>query len=115
MIVLSILAAFAVNEWQEGQKRKERAGEARAAFIHEIRANKDVLVSDAYLPHHRRLQQLYKQAADAGSADPGAFFDTGVHPVPLRDSAWRMLSGGAILMELPSDLVLALSEIYRAQ
>ena len=115
MIVLSILAALGVNEWQEAQKRGRQASDARAAFIHEIRANRDLLVSDDYLPHHRRLQKQYQQAADTAAPDPGAFFETGVHPAPLRDAAWGMLSGSAILMELPSDLVLMLSEIYRAQ
>ena len=115
MIVLSILAALAVNNWQESRALAKRVADARAAFINEISANRDLLVSDDYLPHHRRLQQQYKHAADAGAPDPGAFFDTGVHPAPLRDSAWRMLSSSTILTELPSDLVLTLSEIYRAQ
>jgi hypothetical protein len=115
MIVLSILVALGVNNWQESRALAKRVADARTAFINEIRANRDLLVSSDYLPHHQRLRAQYKQAADAGAADPGAFFETGVHPAPLRDSAWRMLTGSTILTELPSDLVLALSEIYRAQ
>jgi type II secretory pathway pseudopilin PulG len=115
MIVLSILAALAVNNWQESRARAQRAADARTAFASEIRANKDLLLSDNYLPHHRRLKEEYDKAAKGETGDPETFFDTGVHPTPLRDSAWRMLSGSAILMELPSELVLALSDIYRAQ
>jgi hypothetical protein len=115
MIVLSILAALAVNNWQESRARVQRATDARAAFTNEIRANKDLLLSENYLPHHRRLQSEYEKVVKGEATDAGAFFETGIHPAPLRDSAWRMLSGSAILLELPSELVLALSDIYRAQ
>ena len=115
MIVLSILAALAVNNWQESRARDRRVAETRAAFVNEITANKQLLLSDNYLPHHRRLQSEYQKVAKGEATDSGAFFETGVHPTPLRDSAWRMLSGSATLMELPSGFVLSLNDIYRAQ
>jgi hypothetical protein len=115
MIVLSILAALAVNNWQESRTLAKHVADARAAFTNEIQANKDLLLSENYLPHHRHLQSEYEKIVKGEAADSGAFFETGVHPAPLRDSAWRMLSGSAILLELPSELVLALSDIYRAQ
>jgi len=115
MIVLSILAALAVNNWQESRALAKRVADARTAFANEIRANKDLLLSDNYLPHHRRLQIEYAKAAKEGANDPGAFFETGLHPTPLRDSSWRMLSGSATLMQLPSGFVLALTDIYRLQ
>ncbi len=48
-------------------------------------------------------------------ADTSSFFETGVHPTPWSDSAWRTLSGSAILMDLPSEIVLFVSDIYGAQ
>jgi hypothetical protein len=115
MIVLSILAALAVNNWQESRARDRRVAETRAAFVNEITANKQLLLSDKYLPHHRRLQAEYTKIVKEGAPDTHAFFDTGLHPTPLRDSAWRMLSGSATLMELPSGFVLSLTDIYRLQ
>jgi hypothetical protein len=115
MIVLSILAALAVNNWQESRAKDRRVAETRAAFVNEITANKQLLLSDIYLPHHRRLQAEYTKIATEGAPDSHAFFETGLHPTPLRDSAWRMLSGSAILMELPSGFVLSLTDIYRLQ
>ena len=115
MIILSILAALAVNNWQESRATAKRVEEARTAFVNEISANKQLLLSNDYLPHHRRLQVDYKKAAEEGASDQHTFFDTGVHPVPLRDSAWRMLSGTDTLMRLPPDFVLALTDIYRLQ
>jgi len=115
MIVLSILAALAVNQWQESRALAKRVAEARTAFVNEISANRQLLLSNGYLPHHRRLEADYKKAEQEGATDPHTFFDTGVHPAPLRDSAWRMLSGTDTLMRLPPDIVLALTDIYRLQ
>jgi hypothetical protein len=115
MIVLSILAALAVNQWQESRARAERVTSARTAFVNEIRSNRELLLSESYLPHHRRLRLEYEQIVKGEIADKNSFFETGVHPTPLRDSAWRVLSGTAVLMDLPPEIVLALSDIYRAQ
>ena len=115
MIVLSILAALAVNNWQEARAKAKRVVDARAAFVNEISANKQLLLSANYLPHHQKLKADYDAAMKNNAADPGTFFETGLHPTPLRDSAWRMLSGSATLMDLPSGFVLALTDIYRLQ
>jgi hypothetical protein len=115
MIVLSILAALAVNNWQESHAKARRVADTRAAFVNEITANKQLLLSDNFLPHHRRLRAEYSKIATEGAPDSHAFFETGLHPTPLRDSAWRMLSGSATLMELPSGFVLSLTDIYRLQ
>jgi len=115
MIVLSILAALAVNNWQESRALAKRVADARTAFANEISANRQLLVSSDYLPHHRRLRADYGKAQPQGAPDPHTFFDTGVHPAPLRDSVWRMLSGTDTLMRLPPDFALTLTDIYRLQ
>jgi len=115
MIVLSILAALAVNNWQESRAKDKRVADARRAFVNEITANKQLLLADNHLPHHRRLQAEYSKIVTEGAPDSHAFFDTGLHPTPLRDSAWRMLSGSATLMDLPAGFVLALTDIYGLQ
>jgi len=115
MIILSILAALAVNQWQESRARVQRVAEARRAFTNEIQRNHELLLSENYLPHHRRLKAEYAKAAKGEAADTNSFFETGVHPTPWSDSAWRTLSGSAILMDLPSEIVLIVSDIYGAQ
>ena len=115
MIVLSILAALAVNNWQEKHARDKRVADAKTAFVNEITANKQLLRSAFYLPHHQKLQADYDTAMRNNAPDPGTLFETGLHPAPLRDSAWRMLSGTATLMEMPSGLLLAITDIYRLQ
>ena len=114
MIVLSILAALAVNNWQESRAAAKRVAEARAAFANEIASNKQLLLADFHLPHHRLLRVEYDKALKENLNDPGTFFD-GLHRAPLRDSAWRMLSGTATLMKLDPEFVLALTDIYQLQ
>jgi hypothetical protein len=106
---------LAVNQWQESRALAQRVAEARAAFATEIRSNRDLLLSDSYLPHHRRLQAQYAKASRGETADSNTFFQTGVHPTPLRDSAWRIFSGSTVLTNLPPQILFDLSDIYRAQ
>lgn len=115
LIVLSILAALAVNEWRDNRERANRAAETRAAFVNEIRSNRDLLASDPILPHHKRLHDEYRKLSEAGSTAEGALFETGVHPAALRDAAWRSFSTGSTLVDFPPDDVVLLSDIYRAQ
>jgi len=115
LIILSVLVALAVNDWRAGRERRTRTAEARQAFAREISANREQLASDQILPHHRRLQAIYRKAVDENAADPGALFDTGLHPPALRDAAWRAFSGGTIFADFPAERVLLLSDIYHAQ
>ncbi|HKP93760.1 MAG TPA: hypothetical protein VJS88_07670, partial [Chthoniobacterales bacterium] len=50
-----------------------------------------------------------------GSAEPGSAFDTGLHPAPLRDAAWRSFSASGTLVDFAPAEVILLSDIYRAQ
>jgi hypothetical protein len=115
LIVISILLALAVNEWRDNRARLTRAAEARTAFANEIRANRDLVLSDPILPHHKRLQAEYQKLAQAASTEPGSLFETGVHPAALRDAAWRSFSTGSTLVDFAPDEVVLLSDIYRAQ
>ncbi|HEX8679567.1 MAG TPA: hypothetical protein VF683_06395 [Chthoniobacterales bacterium] len=115
LIVVSIVVALAVNEWRERHARLERVAEARGVFVNEIESNRTLLRSEDYLPHHRRLQAEYERLAAENSDAVGTLFETGVHPAPLRDAAWRSFSAGATLVDFgPAELVM-LSDIYRAQ
>lgn len=115
MIILSILAALGVNQWQESRARVHRVADARRAFTNEIQRNHELLLSAINLPHHRQLQAEFAKAVKGEAADTGSFFEAGVHPTPWSDSAWRTLSGSAILMDLPSEIVLIVSDVYGAQ
>lgn len=114
LIAVSVLVALAVNDWKEGHERAARAAEARAAFTSEMAANRKFLASDSILGHHRRLQAIYG-ALVAGATDPGALFESGLHPAALQDAAWRGFSTGTIFADFAADNVLLLSDIYHTQ
>lgn len=114
-IVLSVLLALAVNDWQQNRERRTRAREARSAFAAEMRANREMLASDPIIGHHRRLQDIYVKAVAANAVDPGTLYDSGFHPPPSRDAAWRSFSSGTIFADFTAEDVLLLSDIYRAQ
>ncbi|HEX8281672.1 MAG TPA: hypothetical protein VF551_09855 [Chthoniobacterales bacterium] len=115
LIVVSILVALAVDEWRDHRARSARADEARAIFAHEIESNRALLQSPSYLPHHSRLQAEYQELTSAGSDQPGSLFESGVHPAPLRDAAWRSFSASSTLADFAPDEILVLSDLYRAQ
>jgi len=115
MIILSVLAALAVNKWQEARDRARHAGEARVAFGNEIKANHDLLLSEAHLPLHRVLQTEYAKAAKGESFDTTISFETSVHPPLFRDAAWRSFSTASVMADLPPQLVLAFADIYHSQ
>jgi type II secretory pathway pseudopilin PulG len=115
MIVLSILAALAVNNWQQDRDLAKRVADARTAFANEISVNKQMLLAAGHLPHHQKLRTEYAEAKSKGAPDPRTLFDTGLHPAPLRDSVWRMLSGTDTLMHLPPEVVVSLTDIYGLQ
>lgn len=115
LIVLSILAALAVDQWRDNRARAERATEARASFVHEIKSNRELIRSAPILPHHKRLEGEYRELAAAESSEPGSVFQTGMHPAALRDAAWRSFSNSATLVDFAPAEVVLLSDIYRAQ
>ena len=115
MIVVSILAALAVNNWQQARDLSKRVADARVAFANEITVNKAMLLAEDYIPHHQKLREAYAKAKSEGAPDPQILFDRGLHPAPLRDSIWRMLSGTDTLMHLPPEVVVSLTDIYGLQ
>lgn len=115
LIVLSILAALAVNDWRETHERRQRIADARQAFANEISANRDLAGQKDYLPYHRHLQSTYNKVRNENGIDPGTIFELGVHPTPLRDAAWRSFSSSGIMADFAPADVLILSDIYRAQ
>jgi hypothetical protein len=115
LIVLSILLALAVNEWRDDRTRAASIAEARRLFANELAGNRALLLSDAILPHHKRLQAEYAKLVEANSTSQGPVFETGVHPALLRDAAWHSFAiGGTLANFAPAEVVL-LSDIYRGQ
>jgi hypothetical protein len=116
MILVSILAAFAIDNWREDKERARRLAEARVSLTQELRFNLDLLAHDDYLPHHLRLQGIYRKMMEAGTTDRAdAMFERGIHPAPLRDAAWRSFLVSGVASDLQFALHARLAGIYGAQ
>jgi hypothetical protein len=126
LIVFSVLVALGVDRWREERELQREVREVRAAFVQEVRGNRDLLASGRYLPYHRRMWEHYRamgKAADAGDSallatlqkENSVRFGNGVWPTPLRDAVWRSLSQSDLLRHMQANEVFILADTYREQ
>lgn len=122
LIIFSISLALAISAWMSDLQTAERVREARSYFIEELQANRTMLLSDAILPHHRRILGAVRDTPmDQPLSREGAMptlnvvFATGIHTAALRDVAWSTFSNGELLAHMPPEQVFALNDAYEAQ
>jgi hypothetical protein len=80
------------------------------------------VLSDDYLPHHRRLSETIGKVSSLGTptreqAMPAfqAVMQTGIHLTPAEDSVWRSVSPSDLLEHMPPEKVFTLARVYRIQ
>jgi type II secretory pathway pseudopilin PulG len=118
LIVLSILLALAVNEWQDARRDERLANQALAAFRQELSQNRARLRE--LIPYHERIQGEMQQMADAGTVHsyedlrkiPGF---AGFRPAFLLQTAWRSALATGALGKIDYRTVNALSTTYTLQ
>lgn len=126
LIVFSVLLALAVDQWREDRELARQVRDARQAFANEIRGNRDLLTSERFHGHHKRMWahfRLLSEAADAKDEPrlaeldkiTTAEFGNGVWPTPLRDAVWRSLSQSELVRHMQPAEVFALADVYREQ
>jgi hypothetical protein len=122
LIILSIIAALAVNEWRDQRELESHVRRARVAFAQEIQANSGTLLDEKTgLPYHRRLWKRYQElgAKPVITVDDlrplYEEFPHGINMLRLRDAVWRSLSGSDLLRRLDQHDLFLLAEIYRQQ
>lgn len=122
LIILSIIAALAVNEWRDQRELEAQVHRARIAFAREIEANRATLLSEkSGLPYHERLWQRYRELGAKPVItieDLQPIYDefpSGANMLRLRDAVWRSFSGSDLLRRLDQQDLFLLAEIYRQQ
>jgi hypothetical protein len=116
LIVFSVLLALTLDEWREDAAERARFAEAVHSLADEVKFNRELLAGAFYVDHHRRLLEHYQSRASAGgSEDADEAFKTGLHPAPLRDTAWATLGDSGVARLLPFGLRADLGGIYRDQ
>jgi len=104
-IVLGVLLALAVSEWQEQQNNKERAATALGNVRAELQSNLDLL--NIIYPNNSRVVEAISSGENANSED-----EMVVPGVQLRSSAWQTLTTTGLGNYIDYDLLVGLSQLY---
>ncbi|MEP4146045.1 MAG: hypothetical protein ABJL54_02430 [Halioglobus sp.] len=109
-IVLAVLLALAVSEWQEDRQNKERSSLGLKAVIAELESNLATLI-DRHTQNKATVEAA--MAAEETSEDPvNAQFSPAVQ---VRDTAWNALNATGMSNYLEYELILELSNVYANQ
>ncbi|MEP5763508.1 MAG: hypothetical protein ABJ308_02905 [Halieaceae bacterium] len=110
-IVLGVLLALGVSEWQEERKKDELADKALVNIHNELAANRTILESI-----HANNQESIKLAQAASDEDDDSTEDRQFIPgIQVRSTAWETLQSSGVANYLDFELLLALSEAYSMQ
>jgi hypothetical protein len=107
-IVLGVLLALAVSEWQEDRDRREQARIALENIEGELQWNLDLLTR----VHENNSATLAAIDADDGSSDDNRSI---IPALQLRETAYQALLSSGIANHVDYTLLLSLSEAYSTQ
>jgi hypothetical protein len=118
MIVLSILLALWVNDWQQQRADERLAAQSLVNFLKEIQQNHARL--DDAMPYHQGVDTALKQTLqEHGIRSRADLFQMvgldGVRPPFLLDTAWQTALATGALTHMDYETVSALSLTYTLQ
>lgn len=116
LIVISILLALALDEWQEDRELQKLVDRSVISFEREITQNKRWL--DDIAPYHLGLGNILMELE--GRQDEAVIVEfrnivDGVQPDVLLDSAWQTSLASGALTQMDYELISALSLTYGMQ
>ena len=104
-IVLGVLLALGVSEWQENRNNAERAAVALSNIRAELQSNLDLL--EIIYPNNKRIVE----GISSGQAENPE--DANVIPgVQMRSSAWQTLGATGLSNFVEYELLIELSQLY---
>jgi hypothetical protein len=113
-IVLSILAAFAVENWRDNQNNQRLAVKSLQIFEREI--NQNLAAIEDLAPFHSGILNILAQArADTTQMVDVRSVMEGLQVIPLRNAAWQTALGTGVLTHIDVETVWGLSLTYSRQ
>jgi hypothetical protein len=114
LIMMSILLALAVDEWQEGRDFEVLAHQSLQIFAQEIEQN--LAIMNDVVPYHVGLQQVVAEMA----AEPERVVDVhsiveGMQPTVLLNMAWATALATGAFRHMDVNTVSKLSRMYSLQ
>jgi hypothetical protein len=116
LIVVSILFALALDEWQEDREIEELVNRSLSSFVRELQQNKAGI--EAVNPYHRGLRQILERRNQGDSVPSPVEFRSIMEqfqPFVLLNSAWQTAVATGVLARMDYELVSALSLTYSTQ
>ncbi|MCZ6828916.1 MAG: hypothetical protein O7F73_04910 [Gammaproteobacteria bacterium] len=116
LIVVSILLALGLDEWQEDQEIQEMIDRSIINFSHELARNKS-RVEDISAYHQGVWKILEKRSNQPNTASIVEFRNImdAMQPVVLTNSAWQTAVATGVLGRMDFELVSALTLTYNTQ
>jgi hypothetical protein len=115
LIVVSILLALGLDEWQEDQEIQELIDRSITNFVNEVTQNRSRI--DDVSAYHQGVQQILKQRSSNGGLASLDFRNImeALQPVVLTSSAWQTAVATGALGRMDFELVSALTLTYNTQ
>jgi hypothetical protein len=115
LIVVSILLALALDEWQEDQEIQELIDRSITNFVNEVTQNRSRI--DDVSAYHQGVQQILKQRSSNGGLASLDFRNImeALQPIVLTSSAWQTAVATGALGRMDFELVSALTLTYNTQ
>ncbi|MBB5210882.1 hypothetical protein [Microbulbifer hydrolyticus] len=109
-IVIGVLLALAVNEWNQNRIEKIRAAEAIENVVQEIRSN--IKFMNVVHSNNRAVVELLKnESVHQDDADEKQF----VPGLQIQDAAWKMLNSTGVSEFIDYETLYDISAIYSLQ
>ena len=109
-IIIGVLLALAVNEWNENRIQTEKANEAIQNIIHEIDSNIKLMV--IVNKNNKAVIELLKNESDASNDNNNHQFLPGLQ---IQDTAWKTLQSTGISQSIEYSTLYTLSNLYSLQ
>lgn len=116
LIIVSILAALAVDEWAEDRDYQELADQSLQIFAREIEQN--LAMMNENVPYHVGLRDVVQEMASR--SDPDRVTDVhsiieGLQPIALQNTAWETALATGAFRYIDVNTVSKLSWMYSLQ
>lgn len=115
LIVVSILLALALDEWQEDQEIQELIDRSIANFVNELTQNRSRI--EDVSAYHQGVRQILQQRRAGNGLDSREFRNImeALQPIVLTSSAWQTAVATGALGRMDFELVSALTLTYNTQ
>ena len=110
-IVLGVMLALGVSEWQQEREYAQLADTALANVAWELKSNLEVLTRI----HENNAETIALAQADADDPDASTEDRQFIPGVQMRSTAWEALLSSGLSNHIEYQLLLSLSEIYSSQ